>query len=322
MSDGSICTGAAGRDLATVVIAGLSQPRKVIPARFLYDRRGSELFEAITRLPEYYPTRAEISVLARHGREIARVAGIGRPVVELGSGSSTKTPLLLRHIEPRVYVPVDISADFLAASARALAAAHPGLEVLPVAADFTRPFELPARLDGVPKLGFFPGSTIGNFTPRSAVDLLRTLRVTLGESARLVLGMDQCRDETALIAAYDDSAGVTAEFNRNVLVRINRELGGDIPVDSFSHRAIWSERHGRVEMHLVAGRDVEFRIRQARLAMRAGETIHTENSYKHRTGDAALLARASGWEPVEAWHDEATSFSVQAWQAAERALEP
>jgi L-histidine N-alpha-methyltransferase len=308
--------------LAIAVRAGLSQPRKVIQARFFYDSHGSELFEAITRLPEYYPTRAEIAVLSRHGEAIARTVGRGRVVVEFGSGSSTKTPLLLRHVAPVAYVPVDISAEFLAVSAAALAASEPGLRVVPIAADFTQPLTLPPDLAPLPKLGFFPGSTIGNLVPADAIDLLRALRTSLGETARLVLGLDLCRDRSALLAAYDDPAGVTAAFNLNVLARINRELGGDIPLDRFAHRAVWNERLGRVEMHLEATDDIVFGAAGRRFRMRAGETIHTENSYKHLPSDVALMARASGWEPIATWSDPATAFSVQAWQAEPSSISP
>ncbi|MDO9487962.1 MAG: L-histidine N(alpha)-methyltransferase, partial [Sphingomonadaceae bacterium] len=199
------------------VVAGLSQPRKVIPARYFYDRRGSELFEAITELPEYYPTRTEIGLLEEHGADIARLTGKHRVVVEFGSGSSTKTPLLLRPVEASAYVPIDISADFLRESAAALARQHPGLEVFPLAGDFTRPLALPPAVRDQPMIGFFPGSTIGNLDHAAAVDLLRAFRATLGDDARLVIGIDRRKNPRLLEAAYDDSAGVTAAFNLNLL---------------------------------------------------------------------------------------------------------
>lgn len=312
----------ADTEFARAVVAGLSQTPKVIPARFFYDRRGSELFEAITRLPEYYPTRTEIGLLRQHGANIARLTGGGRVVVEFGSGSSTKTPLLLSRVDPCAYVPVDISAEFLHASASALADAHPGLDVLPVAADFTQPFELPSRVTGKPMLGFFPGSTIGNMNHAAAVDLLRAFRATLGTDARLVIGIDTRKNPRLLEAAYDDAAGVTAEFNRNLLHRINRELGGTLAVESFEHRAIWNDALGRIEMHLVATRDLGFTAAGNRFEMVAGETIHTENSYKYRLEEARLLARASGWEPLAAWVDAKVLFSLHVWAAMPVRREP
>jgi L-histidine Nalpha-methyltransferase len=307
---------------ARAVVAGLSQTPKVIPARFFYDRRGSELFEAITSLPEYYPTRTEVGLLKAHGRDIARLTGRGRVVVEFGSGSSAKTPLLLAQVEPAAYVPVDISADFLGDAAAALAEAHPGLDVLPVAADFTHPFPLPPRVAGKPMLGFFPGSTIGNLNHAGAVDLLRAFRVTLGADARLVIGIDTRKNPRLLETAYDDSTGVTAAFNLNLLHRINRELGGTVPVDAFEHRAVWNDSLGRIEMHLVATRDLSFMAAGRSFAMTAGETIHTENSYKYTPDEARLLARASGWEPLATWLDEARLFSLHVWAAPRSAMEP
>ena len=309
-------------DFESAVLAGLSQPQKVVPARFFYDRRGSELFEAITDLPEYYPTRTEVGLLEAHGADIARLAGRGRVVVEFGSGSSVKTPLLLRHVAPLAYVPIDISADFLADSAAALAAAHPGLRVSPLAGDFTRRLELPADVAGQPMLGFFPGSTIGNMTHAEAVDLLRAFAATLGPDARLVIGIDTRKNPRLIEAAYDDSAGVTAAFNLNLLTRINRELGGDLPVDAFDHRAAWNDALGRIEMHLVASRDVGFTVAGRRFAMVEGETIHTENSHKYTPEEARLLARAAGWEPLAAWTDDRGLFSLHVWRVANGGMQP
>lgn len=304
------------------VLAGLSQPQKVIPARYFYDRRGSELFEEITRLPEYYPTRTEIDLLDKHGADIARLTGKRRVVVEFGSGSSTKTPLLLERVDPSAYVPIDISADFLRESADSLGAQHPWLKVLPLAGDFTRPIELPAAVRDQPMLGFFPGSTIGNLDHAAAVDLLRAFRATLGHDARLVIGIDTRKNPRLLEAAYDDGAGVTAKFNLNLLHRINRELGGDIAVEDFEHRALWNDALGRIEMHLVAQRDLSFTVAGRRFAMRAGETIHTENSHKYTPEEARLLARASGWEPLAAWTDARAMFSLHVWTAPPERMQP
>jgi dimethylhistidine N-methyltransferase len=292
------------------VLAGLAAPIPAVPARWLYDRRGSELFEEITRLPEYYPTRTETALLERHSGEIAAMLGKGEAVVEFGSGSSAKTPLLLRAVHPAAYVPIDISGDFLRESVEVLRAEFPDLPIHPVEADFMRPLDLPAAIADAPKLGFFPGSTIGNFVARSAVDLLRAMKATLGEGARLLIGMDRTKDVEILRAAYDDAAGVTAAFNLNLLHRINAELGGDIPVDAFRHRAIWNDAMSRIEMHLEAVRDVAFTVAGESFAFAAGATIHTENSHKYGYRDSRLLLRAAGWGVVRDWTDERQWFSI------------
>ncbi len=311
---------------AVAVRAGLSQPRKIIPARFFYDHAGSELFEAITALPEYYPTRTEIGILTAHAAAIAAAIGPGRAVVEFGSGSSLKTPLLLRAIAPAAYVPVDISAAFLQAAAAALAADFPGLPVLPVAADFTGGFRLPAAVAALPRLGFFPGSTLGNMAPAGAVDLLRHFAAVLGDGAAMVIGLDlapgPAKSVAMLEAAYDDAAGVTAAFNRNLLHRINRELAGTVRLDDFAHRALWNADLGRIEMHLVAVRDTRFEAAGMAFALRAGETIHTENSYKWTLAEARLLARASGWMPDAVWSDADGRFALHLWRRDDGGLQP
>ena len=304
------------------VLAGLAQTPKVVPARYFYDNAGSELFEQITELPEYYPTRTEIGLLGVHAGEIATRVGAGRVVVEFGSGSSVKTPLLLRAVAPAAYVPIDISADFLTESAGTLAADFPGLSVLPLAGDFTRPLRLPAQVAGQPMLGFFPGSTLGNAAPASAVDLLRAFAATLGDDAWLVIGLDLRKDRHVLEAAYDDKAGVTAAFNMNLLARINRELGGTVDASAFRHRARWNGDAGRVEMHLEAQRDLAFEVLGQRFTMTQGETIHTENSYKWTFDEARLLARAGGWTPVAGWIDPAGLFGLHLWRVAPAAGEP
>lgn len=292
------------------VLAGLAQEQKAIPARWFYDDTGSQLFEDITQLPEYYPTRAETEILRARGTEFADLIGPGRAVVEFGSGSSVKTPLLLQAIAPSAYVPLDISGDFLRASSAALAAKFPGLPVFPVEADFMRRVELPGEIEGLPKLGFFPGSTIGNMVARTATDLLRSMRETLGVGALLLIGMDLIKDEATLVAAYDDDAGVTAKFNLNLLTRINRELAGDIPVDAFAHEARWNDTYARIEMHLVAQKDVSFSVSGQPFAMVAGESIHTENSHKFTRRTANMLLAAGGWEPRARWTDSEERFSL------------
>jgi L-histidine N-alpha-methyltransferase len=303
---------ANGVDLAfrADVLLGMAQAQKAIPARWFYDDAGSQLFEDITQLPEYYPTRAETEILTNRAAEIAGLIGPGRAVVEFGSGSSVKTPLLLSAIQPSAYVPLDIAGDFLRASSAALATKFPGLPVLPVEADFMRRVELPAEIAALPKLGFFPGSTIGNMIARTATDLLRSMRETLGEGALLLIGMDLVKDKAALLAAYDDAAGVTARFNCNLLARVNRELAGDIPLESFAHQARWNDDFARIEMHLVAQKDVAFSISGQQFAMRSGESIHTENSHKFTKRAGQTLLAAGGWEPCARWTDAAGQFSL------------
>lgn len=304
------------------VLAGLRARPRAIPARWFYDEQGSALFEAITGLPEYYPTRAETAVLATIGPELLALTGPGRAVVEFGSGSSTKTPLILRALSPSAYVPIDISGAFLREAAAGLARDFPGLPVLPVEADFTRPLALPHRIAGAAKLGFFPGSTIGNLAPAEAVDLLREIRATLGDGAQLLIGMDRIKRREILLAAYDDAAGVTASFNRNLLERINRELGGTVPVDAFTHQARWNDGAARIEMHLVADRDLAFRVAGEDFAMEEGETIHTENSHKYGPRDARLLLRAGGWTPLSEWADPQGLFAVFLAEARPAAAAP
>ena len=292
------------------VLAGLAQPQKAVPARWLYDDAGSELFEAITQLPEYYPTRAETEILRERGAEFRELIGAGRAVVEFGSGSSVKTPLLLEAIEPAAYVPLDISGDFLRAAAADLAAKFPGLPVHPVEADFMREVALPEAVGKLPKLGFFPGSTIGNMVARTAVDLLRSMRATLGSGSQLLIGMDLVKDVAVLEAAYDDAQGVTAEFNCNLARRINRELGGTLPLDKLRHVARWNDTFARIEMHLEASEDIEFEVSGQRFALTKGETIHTENSHKFDLRSQNTLLLAGGWTPMRRWTDSQQRFSL------------
>lgn len=292
------------------VVRGLSEPQKAVPARWFYDEAGSQLFEEITRLPEYYPSRAETEILREQGAAFAQHIAAGCAVVEFGSGSSVKTPLLLERIAPAAYVPLDISGDFLRASAAELSAKFPGLPVHPVEADFMRRVELPRAVADLPKLGFFPGSTIGNMVPRTAVDLLRTMRDTLGEGAQLLIGMDLVKDRDVLTAAYDDAAGVTARFNLNLAHRINRELDGTIPVDGLRHVARWNDEFARIEMHLEALEKLSFTVAGEAFSMRRGETIHTENSHKFTRRSANTLLLAGGWTPASRWTDNDDRFCV------------
>ena len=292
------------------VLAGLAAPIPAVPARWLYDHRGSQLFDEITRLPSYYPTRTETALLTRVIREIAAQIPEGAAVVEFGAGSATKTPILLDAIAPEAYVPVDISGEYLEQSASELQSRFPKLDVIPVVADFARPFSLPGGIEHLARLGFFPGSTIGNFVPASATDLLRQFRDLLGVGAQLLIGMDRVKPVERLIAAYDDPEGVTADFNLNLLERINRELDGTIPLDAFRHEARWNDILSRIEMHLVATRDVEFMVSGERFRFREGSSIHTENSHKYGLRGGRMLLLAGGWTPVAEWTDDAGDFAV------------
>ena len=302
------------------VLAGLSQPQPAVPARWLYDYAGSALFEEITQLPEYYPTRTEAALLDAICPELRRRVPPDSAVVEFGSGSSAKTPRLLRCIAPASYVPIDISGEFLREAAADLAAGFPDLAVHPVEADFTRRVTLPDAIAGQSILGFFPGSTIGNMVPETAVNLLRSMRATLGTGGLLLIGMDRVKDVDVLLPAYDDAAGVTARFNMNLLTRINRELGATIPVDAFHHEARWNDGHARVEMHLVADRDVAFEVAGRPFRIMAGTSIHTENSHKYTPRSARLLLLAGGWTPTADWSDKAGQYALFLARAeAERA---
>ena len=297
-------------DFRADVLAGLSSPTPAIPARWLYDSKGSELFDAITRLPSYYPTRTETALLRAIMPEIARRVPAGTAVVEFGAGSQTKTPILLEAVRPAAYVPIDISGDYLELSAAEIDESFRKLPVIPVTADFTRPLQLPEQIAGLPKLGFFPGSTIGNFVPRSATDLLRHFRDLLGTGALLLIGLDRIKPVDRLIAAYDDPEGVTARFNLNLLHRINRELDADIPIDAFRHEARWNDLLSRIEMHLVATRRLAFTIAGNRFDFESGASIHSENSHKYEQRGARLLLLAGGWTPLAEWADPAGDFAV------------
>jgi L-histidine Nalpha-methyltransferase len=292
------------------VLAGLAARPRAIPARWFYDRRGSELFEAITQLPEYYLTRTERSILSAHAADVATLTGSGSVVVEFGSGSSAKTPLLLSAVAPSAYVPIDISGDFLRDSAAALAGQFPGLPIYPIEGDFMHPVALPSSVGDVPRLGFFPGSTLGNLSAATSVDLLRAMWHTLGSGSRLLIGIDRIKPANILIPAYDDAQGITAEFNLNLLRRINRELDGNIPVSAFRHVVRWNDTEARIEMHLEATRDVAFHVDGHPFAISKGKTIHTENSHKYGPRDARLLLRAGGWTPIAEWTDRDGLFAL------------
>ncbi|MCJ2137213.1 L-histidine N(alpha)-methyltransferase [Methylobacterium sp. J-026] len=295
------------------VRAGLSRPQKTLSPKYFYDTAGSALFEDITRLPEYYPTRTEIGILDVRGPEIAALLPAGAALVEFGSGSTLKLRRLLRHLDKlAAYVPVEISGEFVQAQAEALSGDFPHLRVEPVVADFTRDIDLPESLAGLPRAGFFPGSTIGNFEPEEAEALLRRFGRILGAGAHMIVGVDLVKDTATLESAYDDAEGVTAAFNLNLLTRINRELAGRFDLDAFAHRAVFNPQASRIEMHLVARNAQDVAVGSDTFAFAAGETIHTESSYKYTRETFRALAERAGWTWIKVWTDPQNLFSVHA----------
>jgi dimethylhistidine N-methyltransferase len=294
------------------VLDGLRRSPKTLPCKYFYDERGSALFDRICTLPEYYPTRTELAILRRHAGAMAEAIGPRCLLVEYGSGSSTKTRLLLDHLaEPAAYVPVDISREHLLRAAEALSARYPDVPVIPVCADFTRPFALPEVPGAERVVGYFPGSTIGNFAPAEARKFLADIAEQCGAGGALLIGVDLEKPRSILEPAYDDARGVTAEFNRNLLRRVNRELGGDFDLAAFDHRAHWNAPQGRVEMHLVSRRDQVAHVAGRAIPFAKGESIHTENSHKYQVEGFATLAAAAGFGVERVFTDDAGLFSVQ-----------
>ena len=294
------------------VLHGLARPRKAIPCKFFYDARGSALFEQICALPEYYLTRTEIAILERNAAEIATLVGPHCRLIEFGSGASRKVRILLNALDaPVAYVPVDISREHLRQAAARLAADFPGLPVIAVCADYTRPFELPP-LSGPPgkTVGFFPGSTIGNFEPDAVVAFLKHCAKLLGPGGEMLIGSDLKKSPDILNAAYNDAAGTNAAFNLNLLERIKSELGGDLDIDRFAHVAFYNEREGRIELYVKSLADQTIGIAGRRFRCAAGELIHTENSYKYAIPEFHALAARAGFQPVQTWTDPGRLFSV------------
>lgn len=305
--------GKAPGDVAEIWRCLSGKPRR-LPCKLFYDAAGSRMFERITRLPEYYPTRAETAILERFGREIADSVGPFAALVEFGSGASVKTRLLLDALcSARVYVPIDISTEMLLSSARALEQHYPELEVRPVAGDYTDELALPLSAEERQGkvVAFFPGSTIGNFEQDEAVSFLRRLRRSCGATAELLLGVDLPKDRATLEAAYDDSAGVTARFNVNALQVLNRDYGATFQLEQFAHRALWNEPAQRVEMHLVSASEQTVRVGGRSFVLKAGEPIVTEHCYKYEPAAFQLLAESAGFRVAQIWFDDARLFSVQ-----------
>jgi dimethylhistidine N-methyltransferase len=294
------------------VLRGLGLPQKAIPPKYFYDERGSQLFERICELPEYYPTRTEMAIMERHIGEMVTLLGPDTQLVEFGSGASVKTRLLVDRLEPSLYVPIDISETALRDACKALALMFPWLNISAVMADFTRSIKLPEFV-GIPvhrKVVYFPGSTIGNFTPDEALEFLKGVREVVGPGGMLLIGVDLKKEKRVLDAAYDDARGVTAEFNLNLLHRINRELGGDFQVKRFRHKAFYDEQKGWIEMHLESLYSQFAHVGGQRFDFRLGETIHTEISCKYSVEEFQRLAARARFQAEKVWTDPANLFAV------------
>lgn len=309
--------GDADAELTREVLGGLAARPKRLSPTYLYDSRGSALFELICRQPEYYLTRTELAIMRRHGGDIAERIGSRALLLELGSGASLKTRILLDRLpDLAAYVPVDISRSALRAAAQSIRDCYPALEVLPVEADFTRAFALPAsRAEPARTVVYFPGSTIGNFDVEPAVELLALARRLAGPEGALLIGIDLAKDREVLLRAYDDAAGVTAAFNLNILVRLNRELGADFDPQAFRHAAVWNAAASRIEMHLTSLRAQSVTLAGQRIDFEAGEPIVTEHCHKYTASSFAALAGRAGWRARDSWSDERGFFAVQYLEA-------
>jgi dimethylhistidine N-methyltransferase len=299
-------------DETNAIVAGLSQARKTISPKYFYDETGSRLFEEITQLPEYYLTNTELGIMEACVEDIAALAGESASLIEFGSGSSMKTRMLLRHLHsPAAYVPVDISEEHLLDSQRSIRADFPDVEVIPVVADFTHPFDLPNPTTlPLKNIVYFPGSTIGNFERDDAIELLRVMYQEAGQDGALVIGVDLQKNPAVIHAAYNDSGGITARFNINMLRHLNREFGADFDLDSFTHRATYDADSGRIVMELVSALDQSVRIDDAQIQFAAGETITTEYSHKYTLDDFEAMARIAGFSVARVWTDPRQWFAV------------
>lgn len=303
--------------LATEVLRGLRCERKTLPPKLFYDAAGAELFERICEQPEYYPTRAELEILEARAPEIAALAGPQCALIEYGSGAGIKVTLLLDALErPAAYVPIDISREQLWDVASDLAAEYPDVAVRPLFGDYSQPLELPPLPAGARRVGFFPGSTIGNFHPAEATAFLRRIRRTVGSDGALIVGVDRRKEAAVLDAAYNDAAGVTAAFNLNLLTRLNRELGADFDLERFAHRAFFNPDASRVEMHLESLDDQVVHVAGARVTFGAGETIWTESSYKYDEARLDDVVGSAGFSVRTRWTDSQERFWVAFLEAA------
>lgn len=308
-------------DFLCDVLSGLGKMQKEIPAKYFYDERGSVLFDRISELEEYYPTRTEIGLLERHRAEMAEIIGRDCLLIEYGSGSSRKISILLNALQdPFAYMPIDICKEYLLQSSNRIAACQPGLEVVAVCADYMQLTVFPqsdkyqgggsGRYQNTKKVIFFPGSTIGNCTPMEAIRLLKNALKLVGQGGGMLIGVDLKKDSAILHAAYNDEFGITAEFNLNMLTRINRELDADFCLDNFHHHAFYNEQCGRIEMHLVSLQEQTVRVSDVPVYFRADESIHTENSYKYSTEEFQGMAEAAGFKAERVWKDEQDLFSL------------
>jgi dimethylhistidine N-methyltransferase len=310
----------AQEQFAADVLAGLTAAPKRVPPKYFYDADGSALFEQITELPEYYPTRCEMAILREHAGDIAQLIPQGAALIEFGSGSSKKARILLGAAADKLaaYVPVDICREMIEQEAAELRPDFPQVKVLPVCADITQMFPLPGEAKAAPmRVGFFPGSTIGNFEPHEAAAFLRHAGKILGASARLIVGADLIKPAEVLHAAYNDAQGVTAKFNLNLLIRINRELNGTFKPACFEHHAFYNRERHRIEMHLASLKRQKVKVAGETIDFRAGETIHTENSYKYSVESLGALARGAGWRPLQTWTDVRKYFCIQVFELVE-----
>ncbi|EAQ98202.2 L-histidine N(alpha)-methyltransferase [Congregibacter litoralis] len=298
------------------ILKGLSLPQKSVNPKWFYDQRGSELFDEITRLPEYYPTRTEVLILEKHREAIARICGSDCVLIEPGSGSSEKVRIFLDTLKPSVYVPIDISASFLKDSAEALGEEYPWLDIHAVCADFNSGWGFLDELPPSPRVVFYPGSTIGNLEPDMAQRFLKSLRDMVGPDGGVLIGVDTHKSTERLNAAYNDSAGVTADFNLNILRRMNELLDADFHESRFSHRAFYNENQRRIEMHLVSDCAQEVSHASGSIDFREGESIHTECSYKYSLEGFAALAGSGGFDIAETWQDDEALFSLHYLRAA------
>lgn len=301
------------------VVWGLGQPQKQLACKYFYDERGSKLFDDICQLEEYYPTRTETALLQKYGKEIANYIGSKVCLIEYGCGSLVKTRILIDALDqPFLFIPIDISEEHLLRASQNLAKQYQKLKVLPQVADFTKSMVLPrqARSKNNKCVGFFPGSTIGNFNPTEAIKFLRGISKTVGQNGGLLIGVDLKKDTEILVRAYDDSSGVTASFNLNLIERINHELGGNFDVSAFKHQALYNELKGRMELHLVSQKKQTVNIQIYNFSFEKNETIHTENSYKYHTKEFSSLAEKAGFTTIKTWVDEKQLFSLHYLEAS------
>ena len=303
-------------DFREQVLTGLKKPQKQIPAKFFYDEAGSQVFERICRLKEYYLTRTEEAILSEHANTLGSLLPAKASILEFGCGSANKIRLLVNGLRmPKCYIAIDISREHLLHNAGIFAQRHPGITVAAVCADFTSTVEVDGIVPAGPRIGFFPGSTIGNLTPDETIGFLKNAASTLGSGAFLIIGVDLKKDQSVLEAAYNDAEGVTAAFNLNLLRRINRELDGTFELDTFVHRAFYQPNFGRIEMHLVSKRQQKVRVDKETFSFSEGETIHTENSYKYAVTEFQALAEEANFRAVLTLTDPLHHFSVHCLRA-------